>query len=129
MSVSRPNNATNLVGGVDRWSAHHHEDRRLRSGSATLNAFGNARHWKLSAVAASAAFAITALALLLAIPAEARLSTPTAQQATSTVYDWGWESPLPQGHPLNGVSCPTADGSYVKLRLRQKLYAYQSASS
>lgn len=54
-----------------------------------------------------AALAIVLLALLIAAPAGARPRTPAAPAATTTVSDWGWENPLPQGNALNGVSCPT----------------------
>ena len=48
-----------------------------------------------------------ALAALVAGLGLALVQAASAPAATRTVYDSGWESPLPQGNDLAGVSCPT----------------------
>ena len=60
------------------------------------------------AALATATLATAMLALLIVIPAGARPKTAAAPATTTTVYDWGWENPLPQGLTLLGVSCPSA---------------------
>jgi hypothetical protein len=75
-----------------------------------MNSAGRGEGRGLGRVALPLLVGATLVLTLIPHGSRAALAAPGARAAPAaiTVYDWGWENPLPQGASLGSVSCSTA---------------------